>query len=132
MSSVLSIAASGMAAASARLAVSARNVANAHSNGKLPETPGEGPAPYAPQRVDQVDVAGGGTAFTVSEESPGFVPVSDPGAPYADENGMVAAPAVDLGREVVAQMVAKYTFMANVAVVRADAQMKKALLDITR
>jgi len=91
----MSIAASGMAAATRRLEVSARNVANARSDGPLPSagaavTASFG-APFTPWRVDQVEVAGGGTYAQVSAVDPGQVPSYDPDAPYADQNGLVAA-----------------------------------------
>jgi flagellar basal-body rod protein FlgC len=129
--SATTIAVSGMNAASLRLQVAARNIANARSNGALPgaDTPEDAPQAYAPQRVDQVATAGG-TSARVTPVSPPSVPVYDPTAPYADENGMVAAPNVDLATELVEVMVAKYTFAANAAVVRAESDMMKSLLDI--
>jgi flagellar basal-body rod protein FlgC len=59
------------------------------------------------------------------------VPGYDPSAPYADPNGLVAAPNVDLGNEAVQQILALYTFAANAAVVRAVEKLNKALLDTT-
>jgi flagellar basal-body rod protein FlgC len=58
--STLSIATSGLVAASRRLEVSASNIANLGSNGPLPGAPNAAgyPAAYSAQRVDQVDVAG--------------------------------------------------------------------------
>lgn len=132
--SVMTIAASGMAAASRRLEVAASNIANARTNGALPgpDTPPDAPQPYAPLRVDQVEIAGGGTRAQVSEAGTEPVPEYDPSAPYANENGMVAAPNVDITRELVEAAIAKYTFAANAAVMRTGAQMNKAVLDITR
>jgi flagellar basal-body rod protein FlgC len=135
MSMVLSIAASGMAAASLRLDVSAGNVANALTTGPLPTATGSNaasyPKAYVPLRVDQVVAAGGGTAATVQPLAPSSVPGFDPGAPYADPNGMVAAPNVDLANEAVQQILARYSFAMNAAVVRADEKMTKTLLDTT-
>jgi flagellar basal-body rod protein FlgC len=133
MSSAMSIAASGMAAATRRLEVSARNVANARSDGPLPgaDAAADSPEAFTPLRVDQVEVAGGGTAAQVSAVDPGQVPAHDPDAPYADQNGMVAAPNVDLEGEVVEQLVARYSFALNAKVMRTSADMTKSLLDIT-
>jgi flagellar basal-body rod protein FlgC len=133
MSIALSIAASGMAAASLRLNVSASNVANALSFGPLPTTKNAigFPPAYIPLRLDQTDVAGGGTTGTVRPVLPSYVPVYDPTAPFADNRGMVAAPNVDLGSELVEQLLARYTFAANAKVASADAQMMNSLLDIT-
>ena len=132
MSSILSIAASGLAAASRRLEVSASNVANALDNGPLPGAPNPTGAPpaYVPQRLDQTAVAGGGTATTVTNVSPSYVPSYDPTAPYADKNGQVAAPNVDLASEAIQQITARYAFAANAKVVQVDAEMMKTLLDI--
>jgi flagellar basal-body rod protein FlgC len=130
--SILSIAASGLVAASRRLEVSASNVANISSSGPLPDAPNAAgfPAAYAPLRVDQVDVAGGGTAATVSAVSPSYVPQYDPSAPYADKNGLVAAPNVDLANEAVQQITARIEFAANAKVIQIESEMMKTLLDI--
>ena len=135
MSSVLSIAISGMQAAATRLDVSARNVANAQSAGALPDAQGnysaDAPRAYIPQRVDQVDLSGGGTQAVISNVTPSYIPAYDPGAPYANADGQVAAPNVDLTEEAIQQLVARYTFAANARVVTAYDQMVKSLLDIT-
>ena len=106
MSSVLSIAASGMAAAQKRLEVSARNVAN------VTTTPSddEAAAAFAALRMDQVEISGGGTAPVVSQ------------APAGTE--------VDLANEAIQLMVARYTFAANAKVAKAASDMQKALLDV--
>jgi flagellar basal-body rod protein FlgC len=105
MSSVLSIAASGMAAAQKRLEVSARNVANGSAR------PSDDEAAFAALRMDQVEVSGGGTAAVVSP------------APQGTE--------VDLAGEAVQLMVARCTFAANAKVARIAGEMQKALLDVT-
>jgi flagellar basal-body rod protein FlgC len=130
--SILSIATSGLAAASLRLQVSASNVANISDTGPLPDAPNAAgfPAAYAPSRVDQVDVAGGGTAATVTTVSPSYVPQYDPSAPYADKNGLVAAPNVDLANEAVQQITARIEFAANAKVIQIESEMMKTLLDI--
>jgi flagellar basal-body rod protein FlgC len=121
-----------MVAASRRLEVSASNIANLESNGPLPGAPNAGgyPAAYAAQRVDQVDVAGGGTLATVTTASPGTVAGYDPTAPYADKNGMVAVPNVDLVNETLQQITAREDFQLNAKVIRVETEMMKALLDI--
>jgi flagellar basal-body rod protein FlgC len=127
------IAVSGMNAATLRLRVSASNVANTLSDGPLPDAANVGayPAAYNALQVDQTDTVGGGTNATVTTASPGTVPVYGPNAPYADSQGMVASPNVDLSSEIIQQLVASYTFAANAQVVRSDAQMTAALFNIT-
>jgi flagellar basal-body rod protein FlgC len=130
--SILSIAASGLAAASRRLEVSASNVANASDTGPLPDATNAANLPpvYAAQRVNQVDVAGGGTIANVSTVSPSYVTQYDPTAPFADKNGLVAAPNVDLANEAVQQITARIDFAANAKVIEAYSAMMKTLLDI--
>jgi flagellar basal-body rod protein FlgC len=134
MSSIASIAASGMLAAMQRLQVSADNVANADSDGPLRSAPAAAqaqyPAAYAPQHVDQVETAGGGTAAVVSNVEPGTVAMFDPGAPYADANGLVASPTVDYAAEAMAQVTASYEFAFNALVMRVYSQIMKSGLDI--
>ena len=135
MSSVQSIAMSGMLAATRRLEVSARNVANVRSDGALPDAQGnyspDAPRPYTPLRVDQVDVATGGTRAVVTEVSPSYVATPNPSAPYANQDGLVAAPNVDLAEEVVQQLMASYAYAANARVVTSYNQMVKSLFDIS-
>jgi flagellar basal-body rod protein FlgC len=130
--SILSIATSGLVAASGRLEVSASNIANAQDTGPLPDAPNAESFPpvYRAQRVDQVDVAGGGTVANVSTVSPGDVTQYDPSAPFADKNGLVAVPNVDLANEAVQQITARVEFAANARVIQVYSEMMKTLLDI--
>lgn len=106
MTSVLSIATSGMAAAQKRLEVSARNVANVSTTPSNDEVA----AAFAALRMDQVETRGGGTAAVVSLAPPGTE--------------------VDLANEAVQQMIARYTFAANAKVAKAAGEMQKSLLDV--
>jgi len=133
MSIASTIAVSGLNVASLRLQVAANNIVNAWSNGPLPGAPNPEnfPTAYTPLRVNQTDVAGGGTSATVTAVSPATIPSYDPTAPFADSNGMVASPNVDLANEVVQLLIARYTYAANTQVILADAHMSAALLNIT-
>ena len=134
MSSISTIALSGMNAAARRLEVSASNVANVGSTGALPNADGTVPAgaptAYAPLELVQTASAGGGTQTSVTTAKPSTVAVSDPQAPFANESGLVAAPNVDLAQEMISQLVAKYSFAANARVMKANDDMAKSLLDM--
>lgn len=134
MSSILSIAASGLVGAMQRLQVSADNVANANSDGPLPSASAavqsQYPAAYVAQQINQVATPGGGTSAVVSNAQPGTVTAYDPTAPYADQNGQVAAPNVDIANEVVQQAIASYAFAANADVMSIDQKMMQTLLNI--
>ena len=134
MSSILTIAVSGVNAASERLQDSASNVANAESDGPAPDaSPQEQadyPPAYTPKEVHQVPLAGGGTQAITSNVQPATVLAYDPTAPYADANGEVAKPNVDFTTEAYQQLTARYNFVANAYVMRIYSRMVKSLLDV--
>jgi flagellar basal-body rod protein FlgC len=134
MSSILSIAASGMSAAEQRLQVSAQNIANANSDGPLPSASAsvqsQYPAAYAAQQVNQVANADGGTSALVTNAQPPTVTAYDPTAPYADASGNVAAPNVDMTYELMQQQTAQLSFMSNAQVASVYSQMMQTLLEI--
>jgi flagellar basal-body rod protein FlgC len=123
-----------MTAASQRLQVSAENVANAESDGPLPSAgaavQAQYPGAYEAQQVDQVATPGGGTSAVVVDVQPATVAAYAPTAPYADQNGEVAAPNVDVAAEAIQQATAAYDFAMNVQVMRVYSQMMKTLLDV--
>ena len=147
--STLSIATSGLTAASLRLDVAADNIANALSTGPLPAADGSGPsggtgnagnttnfpAAYVPLQVNQVDQSSGstpgGTVATVSTVSPSFVAQFDPTAPFANQDGLIAAPNIDLASQFIQLLTAKYEFAANAKVIRTYSDTTKSLLDIS-
>ncbi|MDN5001082.1 flagellar basal body rod protein FlgC [Bradyrhizobium sp. GCM10027634] len=144
--SIYSIATSGLSAASLRVNVAASNVANTRTTGPLPASGGSSagtgsssasssyPAAYVPLRVDQVAQSSGstpaGTSAIVSTVSPSYVAQSDPSAPFANQDGLVAAPNVDLADQFVQLAAAKYSFIANAKVIQAYSETEKSLLDI--
>ena len=116
------------------MSVAASNIANARTTGPLPASGGSGTPAYVPLRVDQVTQSSGsmpgGTVATVSTVSPSYTAQSDPGAAFANEDGLVAAPNVDLASEFVQMAAAKYSFIANAKVIQAYAETEQTLLDI--
>lgn len=134
MSSILSIAVSGITAASERLQDSATNVANAESDGPTSsasaQVQAQYPPAYTPKQVHQVPLAGGGTQAITSNVQPATVLAYDPTAPYADQNGEVAKPNVSFTNEAYQQLTARYDFVMNAYVMRVYSRMQKSLLDI--
>lgn len=145
--STLSIATSGLSAASLRLEVTASNIANALTTGPLPASGGSNASggtsnssnnsnfsAYVPLQVNQVDQTSGstpgGTTAVVSTVSPSFVPQFDPSSPFANQDGLVAAPNVDLASQFIQLLTAKYDFAANAKVIQAYDNTQKSLLDI--
>jgi len=125
--------------------VAASNIANVRTTGPLPASDGSTsagaasssasfPAAYVPLQVNQVDQSSGstpgGTSANVSTVSPSYTAQSDPTAPFANQEGLVAAPNVDLANEFVQLATAKYSYIANAKVIRAYSETEKTLLDI--
>ena len=133
MSIASTIAVSGLNVATLRLQVAANNIANSLSDGPLPgvSNPENFPVAYTPLQVNQTDSVGGSTSATVSSVSPGTVSTFDPTAPFANADGYVASPNVDLANEIIQLLIARTSYAANAQVLRADAQMSDALLNIT-
>lgn len=124
------IAISGLNAASTKLAVSANNVANQFSTKTLKDGV-KIDKPYVPQKVDNASLSTGGVIANVSDVNPATVPQFNPAADNADANGVSLAPNVNLESEIVTQIVAAYTYKANLKVIKTQDDMDKRLLDIT-
>lgn len=137
MNDAMNIAASGMLAASTSFAASASNIANMESNGPVPSTGPQMPvaqAPgnvYQPLAVSQTTQPGGGVASSLTPALPGYVLAYDPSAPFANMQGMVAAPNVDPAQEIVNQTIAAFAYKANIATFKTAEEMEKTLLDAT-
>lgn len=126
MNPVLSIALSGLTAATKRIGVSANNIANALTS--RPTTPGA-PTPagtFAAQEVTQRSLGGGGVAADVRDKNPATVTGVDPTSP----TGLSAFPNVDFAEEAVNQIIAVNSYRANAAVIRTQQEIDDALLDI--
>lgn len=135
MDSAMSIAASGMQAALMQLAASASNVANMQANGPLPATGPNQPAArtptsvYQPVTASETAAPGGGVQTGLSPTMPGYVLAYDPTAPFANLQGMVAAPNVNPAAEAVNQIAASIAFKANLAAFKAAESNAKALVE---
>jgi flagellar basal-body rod protein FlgC len=119
MADAMTIAASGMQAASQALFSVASNLANAATNGPVPTTPPSQPVPQMPGNVYQPTMAvqsttpDGGVATSLQPSLPGYNLAYDAQAPYANMQGMIASPNVDLATQVVAQISAANSFRAS-------------------
>jgi flagellar basal-body rod protein FlgC len=135
MFAAISIARSGLAAGAARLEAAAGNIAGAGVTGRLPSGPANAaPAAYRPVEAVVRTLGGGdaaaGVSVTYRARQPATVRHYAPSAPFADPDGFVAAPDVDLAAEAVDAVVALASFRANAAVLRVADAMAETLLDI--
>lgn len=134
MTDVLSIALSGLNAQNQRLAATASNIANASTAGPVPGTAPSAPVStavsvYKPLNVNLTSMAGGGVQAQVSADENGYSIVYDPSSPYANSDGMIAAPNVDFIKEMVSLLETKAAFKANLAVLKTQDEMSGELLD---
>jgi len=129
MTDALSIAVSGLMAQGTRLAATASNIANASTTGALPTAQNPATTVYKPLQVSYTALAAGGVLAHVSEDANGYIPVPDASNPYANSEGLVAAPAVDLTRELVNLLEIKLLYKANLGVIKTQNKMIGDLLD---
>ncbi|MGH7001165.1 MAG: flagellar basal body rod protein FlgC [Stellaceae bacterium] len=126
---ILNTALSGLTAANQRLAAAASNIANAQDTGPLAPQPGQTP-PYQPSDTVQSTRPGGGTVATYRPVTPASQAIYDPNSPFADGNGLVAAPNVDTAQQLVQAIIAKEAYAANAKVVEAAQSQQRATLDL--
>ena len=130
----ISIALSGLMAHGQRLAASASNIANANTTGVLPTMESSESTVYRPLSVSYIALTagtgiGGGVMAEVTSDPNGYSPVYDPSSVYANNDGLVAAPNVDLTREIVNLIEIKSLFKANLAIIKTHDKMMGELLD---
>ncbi len=129
MVDALSIALSGLMAQNQRLATSASNIANAGTMGALPTPQAPATTVYKPLTVNYTALPGGGVQSTVTANPNGYSPAYDPTNPYANNQGMVAAPNVSISQEMVNLILAKTLYKANIDVIKTQDSMTNNLLN---
>ncbi len=129
MSSVLSIAASGLAAQSKRLAVSANNVANIRSLGLNADRSNAAAGAYEPKQTALSSIPGGGVRAREVPVVPPSFNSYEPNDPDADVNGIVPRPNISLEQEVVTQLQAVRAYQANLETIKAEDRLLGSLLD---
>lgn len=129
----LSIALTGLTAQSRRLAATASNIANATTVGALPTAQTPASTVYKPLNVSftalTVGSQGSGVMANISADEKGYSPAYDLSNPYANSEGLVAVPNVDLNREMVNLVETKALYKANISVIKAQSQMLGDLID---
>lgn len=133
MVDALSIAVSGLTAQKQRLAVSASNIANVSTVGRVPTADNPASTVYHPLDVSYtamtVNGKPGGVSAQVNDVQDPYTVFYDPSNSYANADGLVAAPNVDLVAESVNMIVARNVFKANLSVIKVEKEMLGELLD---
>ncbi len=133
MSSIFSTAVSGMNAAVTRLGNAVTNIVNASSTGKISSAPDEKSTAFAPKDVVTLSNDVGNHHLGVKTETvlrdPSYVPVYSPTSPDANEQGLIAAPNVDLAKEILDSMAAEIAYKATAKVIASEKRNEETLID---
>lgn len=132
MINTIQIALSGLSAASRKVEASASNIANMQTVGSLDDPAA---APYTPLLTQQTALAdgqgqGAGVKSDFVPKTQPFIPAYAPDSPFANAQGLVGAPNVDLAEEAVTLTMAKAAYKANVAVIKTSEDMTDELLSV--
>ena len=126
MIGAISTALTGLFAAGKRAEASASNIANMSSAGS-PDPAGPSPPYEALTTVQTSNGAVGTSAYNIPK-SPGILNAYAPDSPFANSEGMIGTPNVDLAEEAVNLKLAELSYKANVSVLKTADEMSEALL----
>lgn len=127
MIGAISTALTGLLAATQRVGASASNIANLGSAGSL--DPQSANQPYQAVTTVQTANAGGGVTSNVVPKKPGIVNAYAPDSPFANADGLVGTPDVDLAEEAVNMKLAEISYKANISVIKTTEDMTEELLN---
>jgi flagellar basal-body rod protein FlgC len=130
MVNAISIALSGLHAASKQLNASASNIANAHSGGSVEEGGQKSYTPLIVTQTAQTDTQGNplGVRSDYAPKSPAHIPSYDPDSPYANAQGIIALPNVSYEEEAVNIIFAKLAYKAGIATIKTEKELMDELL----
>jgi flagellar basal-body rod protein FlgC len=120
---------SGLQAATKRVVGAANNIANLNDVTALSPKAGD-PPQFQPLLTTQTALASGGTVAQFQNVTPASVPSFQPDSPFANADGLVAVPNVDLATEMIDSMTASTSYKANLKVIEVARQMQDQLLKI--
>ncbi len=120
----ISIALTGLNAAANRLSASASNIANLQTSGSLTDPEN---APYEALTTQNTADANGGVRSQVIAKGSGFTPTFDPDSPFANDQGLVGYPNIDVAEEAVNITLAEIQYKANLKSIEAASDLAKEL-----
>lgn len=126
MANSITIALSGLNAASSKIAATATNIANANTSGAREGT--DGPKAYTPVDIIEISQKDGVKTEAVARD-PATSLAYDPNSSFADSEGLVEAPNVDYGTEIVTAKLAALAYKANASVIKIASEMEQELLN---
>lgn len=127
MINTISIALSGLNAATNKLNATASNIANVTTGGSLEDSNN---APYDALTTTQSTLDNGGVRSAVVSARRPFVPSYAPDSPFANAQGLIGTPNVDLAEEAVNLSLAEITYKANISTLKTADELTEELLNI--
>src|SRR5690606_5953461 len=105
--------------------------ANISTAGKVPEAdPSASPSTvYKPLTTQLLPQEGGGVQGIVSEQNNPYSIIYDPNSIFANEDGNIAVPNVDLTTELVSLKTIEIAYKANIASIKTQDEVYDTLLD---
>lgn len=128
MADAVTIATSGLRAQKQKVGVAAHNIANVSTAGAVPTAQGVSTV-YRPLQAQFHSLPNGGVGVNITEKNDAYHLSYNPSAAYADAQGLIAVPNVDLAQEIVDAMMAKNAFKANALTIKVGDEMERKLLD---
>lgn len=125
MGNAIGIALTGLNSSSLKLYASASNIANMRSTGSLSDHD----YPSYEAQTTQTTTGTGGVYTKIVTRHPATTVAFDPNASYADENGMVSAPNVNMEEELVTMKMAETAYKANAQTIRTAGEMFDTIIN---
>lgn len=126
MVDAINIAISSLQANGERIRAAANNIVNAGTVGAI--DPADGPAAYAPQDVVAVADPLGGVQTRNIARDPATEIAYSPNSPYANTDGAVAVPNVDLATEIITMKLAEISYRASLDIIKVAGKMQDEML----
>lgn len=118
---------SGLMAQSTKLAASAQNIVNADVTGST--DPSAARQAYQPVIATTVSVGtDGGVRTALLSRTPATIPIYSPDSPFADAEGMIETPNVNIDEELVAGKIAEQAYKANAQMIATTSRMHDDLM----
>lgn len=126
MNGILGSAVNGLTAQGKRIAQASENIVNVSTTGSLNPN---GKEPYVPKDVLFNQQNNQSLEAVIRPRDPAFIAAYQPEAPYADNDGFVAAPNVNLNAEQVTLIEAEHAYKAAASLIPVAKDMHEALIE---
>ncbi len=121
----LSVPLSGLMSASKKANIAASNIANADVTGSTDSN--DARQAYKAQVTQDLSLTGGGIQTVSLDRNPPFVPSYAPDSPFADSDGMVNTPNVNLDEELINLKIADNAYKSNLTALKTEISMHETL-----